>query len=271
MAIHTRVKLIEYCLRRLGNPVIDINIDGLATHPDGTSNSTNSYSTYATDNNDSQIQDCIDDALQVYQEFHYDAIQREYRKHQVTADEITQEWIPIPTNDYTGVANVFPVAQGSDSSSLFSLKYQLRLNELYDLSNVSLTHYTMSQNQLSMIDDILTGVQPFDYNRHMNRLYIYMDWEVDVKADDYILIEAFKIIDPGTYSDVYNDRWLKDYATALLKRQWGQNLSKYNGITLPGGITYNGTDIYSQATTEIQTLEEQIRLTYDTAPQFLIG
>lgn len=268
MAINSRTKLIEYCLRRLGNPVIDINIEGLVTNPDGTTNSTNPY----TGSNESQISDRIDDALQFYQDYHYDAIQRTYVKHQITQDNITNKFVTLGNPDtYTGIVNVFPFEADVSTSSLNSLKYQLRLNELYDLSDVSLTHYVMTQQRLNLIQSIFTGKKSFDFNRHTDELWIYMDWENDVKLDDYIIVEAYKIIDPETYTDVYNDIWLKRYATALLKRQWGENLMKYDGLTLPGGITYNGAGIYDSAITEIQTLEEEMQLKYEELPHFLVG
>ena len=268
--VNTRVKLIEYCLRRLGSPVIDINIDGLATNPDGTANSTNSYATYASDDNDSQIQDRVDDALQFYQDYHYDAIQKTYVKHQLTADDITNKYIPI-TDAYTGVINVFPFEDRNSSSSMFNLRYQLRLNELYDFTDVSVLHYMMTQTHLDMLQSIFTGNKPFDFNRHVDRLYIYMDWTNDVTVGEYLIIEAYKIIDPETYTDVYDDIWLKKYATSLLKRQWGENLMKYDGLTLPGGITYNGSGIYDSAITEITELETEMQTRYEEMPQFLVG
>ena len=267
MAINSRTKLIEYCLRRLGTPVIDINIDGLVTNPDGTTNSTNPY-TDAT--KDSQVSDRIDDALQYYQDYHYDAIQKTYVKHQITSTDITNQWIPI-TDAYTGVVNVFPFEADVSTSSLTSLKYQLRLNELYDFANVSLTHYIMTQQHLDLISGVFSGEKSFDFNRHTDRLKIYMDWENDIKADEYLIIEAYQIIDPETYTDVYNDIWLKRYATSLLKRQWGENLMKYDGLTLPGGITYNGSGIYDSAVTEITELETEMQTKYEEMPQFLVG
>ena len=268
MAVNSRVKLIEYCLRRLGTPVIDVNIDGLVTHPDGTSNSDNPY----TDSTkDSQIQDRVDDALQFYQDYHWDAIQKTYVKHQVTQTDIDNKYLSLLNPDtYTGVVNIFPFEADTSTSSLSSLKYQLRLNELYDLSNVSLTHYVMTQQHLGLIQSIFAGTKPFDFNRHADQLWIYMDWENDVDVGDYLIVEAYKIVDPETYTEVYNDLWLKRYTTALIKRQWGENLSKYDGVTLPGGISYNASTILDSAGSEIETLETEMR-ERDIMPQFLVG
>tara|TARA_Y100000593_G_scaffold94411_1_gene193342 strand:- start:2219 stop:3025 length:807 start_codon:yes stop_codon:yes gene_type:complete len=268
MAINSRVKLIEYCLRRLGTPVIDVNLDGLATYPDGTTNSTNPYTNASAD---SQIQDRIDDALQFFQDYHYDAIKKTYVKHKVTASDISNKYIAITNPDtYTGIVNIFPFEADTSTSSLTSLKYQLSLNELYDMSNVSLTHYVMTQQHLNLIQSIFVGTKPFEFNRHEDKLWIYMDWENDIKEDDYLIVEAYQIIDPETYTEVYNDMWLKRYATALLKRQWGENLSKYDGITLPGGISYNGTGILDSAIGEIETLEAEMK-ERDIMPHFLVG
>ena len=266
MAINSRTKLIEYCLRRLGSPVIDINIDGLVTNPDGTTNSTNPY----TGSADSQISDRIDDALQFYQDYHYDAIQKVYVKHQITSTDITNQWIPI-TDAYTGVINVFPFEDTNSSTNMFNLRYQLRLNELYDFLDVEISNYVISQQHLQLLSNVFSGSHQFDFNRLVDRLHIYLDWTNDVNAGEYFIIEAYKIIDPETYTDVYNDIWLKRYATALLKRQWGENLMKYDGLTLPGGITYNGSAIYDSAITEIDALETEMQSKYEEMPQFLVG
>ena len=266
----TRVKLIDYCLRRLGNPVIDINVEGQTTNPDGSSNSTNDY---VSNENASQILDRIDDALQYYQEYHFDAIKRVFLKYQITQTDIDNKYITVSgmsSDTITGIVKIFPISSSSSGTvNMFDLNYQLRLNDLFDLMDVELLHYTMVNQHLSTIDHLINGTHPFDFDRHDNKLYIYMDWDNDVKVDEYICIESYAIIGPN--ASVYNDRWLKQYATALLKKQWGENLIKYDGITLPGGVTYNASGILSGATEELATLESEMQMRYEEMPQFLVG
>ena len=169
------------------------------------------------------------------------------------------------------IVNVFPFEADVSTSSLNSLKYQLRLNELYDLADVSLTHYVMTQQRLNLIQSVFTGKKSFDFNRHTDELWIYMDWENDVILNDYIIIEAYKIIDPDTYTDVYNDMFLKQYVTSLFKEQWGLNLSKFEGVQMPGGVTLNGRAILEDARTEIAQLQEQMSLSYELPVDFMVG
>ena len=266
----TRVKLIDYCLRRLGNPVIDINIEGQTTNPDGNSNSTNDY---ASNENASQIQDRIDDALQYYQEYHFDAIKRVFLKYQITQTDIDNKYITVSgmsSDTITGIVKIFPISSSSSGTvNMFDLNYQLRLNELFDLMDVELLHYTMVNQHLSTIDHLINGTHPFDFDRHDNKLYIHMDWVTDVNVDEYICVECYAIIGPN--AAVYNDRWLKQYATALLKKQWGENLIKYDGITLPGGVSYNASGILSSANEDLTSLESEMQMRYEEMPQFLVG
>ena len=242
---NSRATLIGYCKRRLGDGLIDINI--------------------TTD----QESDVMDDALSYYQDYHYDAIHRTFLKHQVTADDKTNAYISIGTS-ITGVINVYPI-DSSSTVNMFDLRYQLRLNDLFDFSSTQMMHYAMVSSHLSTIDNLLVGMHPFDFSRHEDKLYIYMDWTNDVDLNEYLLIECYSILDPDTYTSVYNDRWLKRYATALMKQQWGTNLSKYEGLQLPGGVTYSGATLMQEATTEIETLETQMQMNYEEMPQFLIG
>ncbi len=266
----TRKTLIDYCLRRLGSPVIDINIEGQEYDPDGTENTTNDYT-----NNESasQIQDRIDDALQYYQEYHYDAIKKVFLKYQITQTDIDNQYITVSSmasDTITGITKIFPISDSSSGTvNMFDLNYQLRLNDLFDLMDVELLHYTMVNQHLSTIDHLLSGTHHFEFDRHDNKLYIYMDWENDVTVDEYICVECYAIIAPN--ASVYNDRWLKQYSTALLKKQWGENLIKYDGVTLPGGVTYNASGILSAATDEITTLETEMQTRYEEMPQFLVG
>ena len=187
----------------------------------------------------------------------------------VTLGDVDNEYIPIGSN-ILGVTNVFPISSTS-SSNLFDLNYQLRQNDLWTLVSADLLHYEIVQEQLSTVQRMLVGTHTFEFSRHMNKLFVYMDWDKDFNIDEYMVMEVYSIIDPDTYTEVYNDVWLKKYITALIKRQWGQNLFKYEGIQLPGGLTYSGSAIYDQATTEIENLEVEMASKYEEMPQFLIG
>lgn len=242
---NSRETLISYCKRKLGDGVIDINV---STDQEG---------------------DVVDDALQYYQDYHYDAISRSYLKHQVTASDKTNKYIAIGTS-VTGVSNVFPV-ESSSNVNMFDLRYQLRLNDLYDFTDTQMVHYAMVSGHMETIDNLMVGHHPFQFSRHEDRLYIYMDWTNDVAEDEYLVIEVHEILDPDTYTSVYNDRWLKRYSTALMKKQWGTNLSKFEGLQLPGGITYSGATMLQEATTELETLETQMQMNYEEMPHMLIG
>jgi hypothetical protein len=267
----TKATFKSYCLRNLGFGVIDINVS------------------------DDQADDRIDEALQYFAQYHYDGVERMYLKHLITSAEVTRarandtatatdkidstvtadwlegnNWIPVP-DTVVSVIQVYPFNEGS-TSNMFDVRYQLRLNDLYDFSSQSILHYDMTMKHLDFLEHILVGETPIRFNQHQNRLYIDMDWANDVTADeDFILIECFRKLDPTTYTDIFDDIYLKRYATALLKRQWGANLSKFNGITMLGGVTMNGETLYSQAQEEILRLEEQIQLAFELPPMYQIG
>jgi hypothetical protein len=245
---NTRQELIDYALRRLGAPVIEINID------------------------DDQIEDRVDDALQFYQEYHSDATMRVYLKHQITADDVTNKYITLNDN-ILYVKRVFPIGDSQSSINMFSVKYQMHLNDLYDLSYVGdLMYYEMVQQYVSLLDMKLNGNGEFvRFNRHMNQLHLDLDWESDVKENDYVIVECMRIVDPSTYSDVYNDMFLKQYVTALIKQQWGANLIKFEGMQLPGGVTLNGRQLFDDATEEISQIREQMQLNYEMPVDFYIG
>ena len=189
---------------------------------------------------DDQADDRIDEALQYFSQYHYDGI--------------------------------FPFSDTSSRSSLFDVRYQLRLNDLYDFSSQSVIHYEMTMKHLDFLEHILVGETPIRFNQHQNRLYIDADWQNDFVADqDYLVIECYRKLDPDSYTDVYDDIYLKRYATALLKRQWGANLSKFSGVAMLGGVTMNGETIFSQAQEELQRLEEQIQLAYELPVNYMIG
>jgi len=270
MAIPTTKETFkDYCLRALGFGVIDINVS------------------------DDQIDDRIDEGLQYFAQYHYDGIEKMYLKHQLTAAEITRartnittsatdsldstitanwaegaNWIPVP-QAVVSVLQVFPF-DDSSTNNMFDVRYQLRLNDMYDFSSTSVINYQMTMDNLDMLSHILVGETPIRYNQHQNRLYIDMDWEA-VTEDEFIVIECYRKLDPASYTDIFDDIYLKRYTTALIKRQWGANLSKFSGVAMLGGVTMNGETIFSQANEEIQRLEEQIQLTFELPVSGMIG
>lgn len=243
----SRQQLIDYCLRKLGHPVIEINIDV------------------------DQIEDRIDEAFQLYRDFHFDAVELVYLKEQITSNTISQQYITL--NDaVTSVVRVLPFSSKSTSGmDMFDVRYQILLNDLYSIQSTDVIYYTQIKTHLQLIQDLLVGQKPVRFNRHQNRLYIDMDWSSDVSPGEYIIIEAYRILDPTTYTDVYNDGFLKKYATALLKQQWGINMKKFEGVQLPGGVTLNGQKIYDEATEEIAALKEEVQNTYQLPVDMLVG
>lgn len=244
--ISSRSGLSDYCLRALGEPVIEVNVD------------------------DDQIDDRIDEAIQMFQEYHSDAVVRTFRKHVVTTTDITNEYIALP-EDMLFVKSVLPIsANGYDD---FSVEYQLNLNDLYGLRNPGdLVSYELTKQHMRLLDMSINGLsQQVTFNRHMDRLMIEFEWGTDIEAGQYIVIEGYQTLDPETYTDVYNDHWLKKYCTALYKRQWGSNLLKFEGIQMPGGVTLNGRQIYEDAIQDIEKLEEELKLTWQDPTDFYVG
>jgi len=249
----TREQLKDYCLRRLGFPVIDINVD------------------------DDQVEDRIDDALQKFRDYHYDGTERVYLAHQVTSGDISNTYITL-ADSIIGISRVFPFTGLSLSSSgsgqgfnIFDINYQIRLNDFYNLTSSSYTYYVIAREHLAMLDMIVTGEQIFTYNKKVNRLTLAVDWASKFSAGDYIAFEGFRIVDPTVYTKVFNDSWLKGYTTQLIKRQWGENLKKYGNYTLPGGLVVNGQQIYDEAMAEIARLDEKLRDVYEEPPMMLVG
>jgi len=241
----TRSAFKEYCLRRLGKPVIEINVD------------------------EDQVEDRIDDALQYYWDYHFDGTEKIYYKHLVTDADKTNKYITVPDN-VIGAVNLFNIADPSiRSDDLFNIRYQIALNDLYTLTSVSMVPYYMVMEHLSLISEMLVGKQLLRFNRHMNRLYIDMDW--NSLSNEYLLVEAYQIIDPTEYVDVWKDQWLMRYATALIKRQWGSNLTKFTGMQLPGGLTFNGEKIYNDAVAEITDLEDKMISSYSLPVMDMVG
>ena len=240
----SRANLKEYALRALGKPVIEINVD------------------------DDQLEDRLDEALQYFAQYHYDGIRRTYLKYQLTqADKdrliadgsaesatkgsVTTSWTEgqnflICPESVVSVINIFPFSN-KGNLNLFDVRYQLRLNDLYDFSSTSIINYDVVLRHLDFLDHILVGEKPIRFNTLSNRLYIDMDWNEDIDADEYLIIECYRQIDPTQHTRMFDDIMLKRYATALIKRQWGQNLSKFNGTAMLGGVTLNGPELFSTA------------------------
>lgn len=248
----SRTELKDYCLRKLGFPVIDINLD------------------------EDQIDDRVDDALQKFREYHYDGTEEIYLAHQVTANNISDGYVNVSDN-IIGITRVMPITGSSISSNasqgfnIFDINYQIRLNDFYNLLSSSYTYYVIARQHLEMLNMIVTGELPFTYNKKTNRIYVNMDWAGRVNEGQYIVFQAQRITDPSTYSKVFNDIWLKSYTTALIKRQWGSNLTKYANYTLPGGLTINGEKIYADAVEEVEKLEIELRDVYEAPPQMIVG
>lgn len=242
----TREAFKSYCLRRLGEPVVDVNVD------------------------DEQVEDRIDEALKYYQDYHFDGTERVLIKHVVTATDVTNGYITLSDN-VIGINRILDVGQAVQSSNLFNIRYQIHLNDLFDLSASSYVPYVTAMRHVESLEELFVGKKPIRYNRHTNRLHIDMDWDNDVEADEYIIVDAYQILDGDTYTDLWGDRWLSRYATALIKRQWGSNLTKFEGLQMPGGITFNGAKIYDDAESEIQKLEEEMIVNYSLPVQDMIG
>ena len=242
----TRALLQDYCLRNLGAPVIEINVD------------------------EDQIEDRTDEAIQFYQEFHSDAVIREYLKHELTATDITNSYITV-ADSVTSIVRLLKI-NASSGSVLFDMGYHMRMNDIFMLQGLAtqLQSYEQSQQKLSLIDHTLNTEEHIRFSRHINRVHMDEGFG-DLVAGEFIVLEVYSIIDPGTYADVYNDFYLKKYLTALIKRQWGANMMKFDGFQLPGGITMNGRQMFEDAIEEITGLEEECRLMWAMPDNFLMG
>lgn len=275
----TRQQLIDYCLRRLGAPVLEINVD------------------------DDQIDDLVDDALQYFQERHFDGVERMYLKYKITEEDVNRgkaigtngvgivtttgtanisgigstsfnfyensNFIQVP-DSIIGIEKVFKFDSSSISAGMFSIKYQLFLNDLYYFNSVELLQYSMVKTYLEDIDFLLTTDKQIRYNKRQNRLYLDIDWGTKAK-DTFIVIDCYRILDPNDFTKVWNDSFLKKYLTALIKRQWGQNLIKFRGVKLPGGVELNGREIYEDAERELEDLKQRMSMEYELPPYDFIG
>ena len=312
----TRAELKEYCLRKLGKPVIEINVD------------------------DDQVDDRIDEALSFFEDYHFDGTEKIYMKHQLTVEDINRRWIYAP-DAVTFVTGVFPFDDSNASINMFDLRYQLRLNDLYDFTSVSYVSYEITMQHIRTLQLLFSGTPQFRFNRKQNKVFLDIDWTRDVLPGQYVVIECYRTLNPSTitltgtcatttgsntvigtgtvfdqqllendfvnfgteslqiakinsptsiivrgpaattqnnvtmtadgYSDVFNDRFLKKYATALIKLQWGNNLSKFAGIQMPGGVTLDGVRIMTEAREEIEKLEEEMQIINVLPGEIMMG
>lgn len=271
----TRQQLVDYCLRRLGAPVLEINVD------------------------DDQIDDLVDDALQYFHERHFDGVERMYLKYQITQNDIDRgrggktngvgvvtttgvsntntsfnfyeasNYIQVP-DSVIGIEKIFKFDTSSISGGMFSIKYQLFLNDLYYFNSIDLLQYAMTKSYLEDIDFLLTTDKQVRFNKRQNRLYLDIDWGAQ-SVGKFIVIDCYRILDPNDFTKVYNDSFLKKYLTALIKKQWGQNLIKFRGVKLPGGIELNGREIYEDAERELDAIKQSMTLEYELPPYDFIG
>jgi len=244
----SRQTLIDYCLRRLGSPVIEINVD--------------------TD----QVEDRVDDAVALFREYHDDATVRIFLKHQVTQTDIDNGYIPISA-DIPFIRRVMPLNPTYSNVNMFDIRYQMMLNSLGDFMQFAggMSYYYQLEQYLDYLDNLLTGQPITTFSRNQNRLYLHGNFEdKDVLVDQYIIAECFQLVDDATYN-IWDDIFLRDYTTQCIKQQWGANLIKFEGMQLPGGVTMNGRQIYDDATAEMQRLEEKLRLEHEMPVDFFMG
>ena len=250
----TRQQLIDYCLRALGAPVIEINVD------------------------EDQLEDRADEAIQYYQEYHGDAVVRNLRKHQLTQADIDNGYIEIP-NTFLSVNNILDTRASGSNAGMFSVDYQLHLNDIFDLGGPyggGIVNYEITKQYMSLIQRNINGVtEKLEFSRHKNRVNFFSEETYQspsgLGVGNYLIFDGYEVVDPDTFTDVYNDMFLKKYLTALIKRQWGTNLIKFEGMQLPGGVTLNGRQIFDDAREEITKLEEEMLLKHEMPPHFFIG
>lgn len=229
----TRALFSEYCLRKIGKPVIEINVS-----PD-------------------QVEDRIDEALKYYNDYHFDGASKIYYKHLVTQTDKDNKYITVPAT-ITGITRIFNIGDPSmNTSDIFNIRYQIALNDMYTLTSVSMVPYYLAMEHLALIQELLVGQQPIRFNRHENRVHVDMNWD-KAQVGNYIMFEAYEVLDANTYSDIWSDRWLQNYAACLIKEQWGQNITKFSNYSFPGGQTFNGERILNDAQRERAKLEEEM-------------
>lgn len=246
MAVPTsREEFKQYCLRKLGKPVIEINVD------------------------DDQVEDRIDEALKYYWDYHFDGVEKTYYKYQVLETDYNNKYITLPDN-ILGATNIFNPSTAFGIGDMFNIRYQIALNDLYTLTSVSVVPYYLARTHLNVLAEMLVGTQPIRFNRNMHRLYIDADWTM-MPAGTWLVVEAYQIVDPDTYTDTWGERWLGRYATALIKKQWGSNLTKFTGMQLPGGVMFNGEKIFNDASAELDQLEHEMIHSYSLPNSDMYG
>lgn len=244
-----RQSFTDRCLRKLGYPVLEINVD------------------------DDQVADRVDDAVMKYWEFHYDGNQKLYYRYQITANDIANTSITLPTT-MTGVTRVFPLYGGfalTNALNMFDIRYQWMLNQLPNLASLSYVDYEITMMHIEQLNFFFNGIPGIRFNKVQHVLNIDIAWSSDVKPGDWIVVEGTMEVDPDTFTDVWKDPWLYKYATAMIKQQWGTNMKKFGAVALMGGVSMNGQQIYDEATAEIAALELELRDTYEEPPQFRMG
>jgi len=226
------------------------------------------------------VEDRIDDALQYWQDYHFDGLQKIYYVKGILQTDIDQKYINLSnvldasnnTMEIVGVTRVFPITDSQAAVNMFDLRYQLRLNELYDFTSASYINYTLTQQHLRSLELMFTGEVPIRFQRHMQKLFIDWAWGTSqANVGDIVVAECYASINPDVYGRVWNDRWMKEYATALIKRMWGNNLKKFAGLQLPGSVTLNGDRIFQEAIDEIAKLEQQMQTEYGAPLEFMMN
>jgi len=271
----SRQQLIDYCLRKLGAPVLEVNVA------------------------EEQLDDLVDDALQYFNERHFDGVSKVFMKYKITEDdkkrgrarggesslgittttvttdlgtfnwEENSNYIPIP-DSVIGVERVFKLSNRTIASNLFNINYQLFINDIYWFSSTEMLNYYVTKRYLEDIDWIVNPEKQIRFNKRQNRLYLDTSWDT-LPVDDYLLIECYRILNPAESTNVWNDSFLKMYLTALIKKQWGQNLIKFQGVKLPGGVELNGRQLYDDAVAEIQLIKDKMMIEHELPPLDLVG
>ena len=288
-SVGNRGSFKEYCLRRLGAPVLEINVD------------------------DEQVEDAIDDGIQYFNERHFDGVERMYLKYRISEEDInrgkahgtttttmggtgtghgivntsgistsiagygtttsnwyeTSNFLQVP-EDVLGVEKIFKFDTSSISGGMFSIKYQLFMNDMYYFNSVNLLQYAMTKSYLEDIDHLLTTDKQIRFNKRQGRLYLDIDWGAE-SVDNWLILDCYRALDPATFGNMFNDLFLKQWVTALIKKQWGINMSKFKGVKLPGGIEMNGSQIYSEAVSELDSLRGRMASEWELPPYDFIG
>lgn len=239
----TRDGFKEYVLRKLGKPVIEINVS------------------------DEQVEDRIDEALEYYYDYHFDGSEKEYYKILITQEDLDNKYFTLPEGiEPTHILNP-PLGMGG---GMFNVEYQFMLNNLHEISNGGISNLVMSLSNLRFMEDVLKGWTPISFNRHTDKLYIHTDWD-KFTVGNYIVAVGYKRLDVDTYIDIWGDRWLQNYAAAKIQENWGRNLTKFEGMQLPGGVTFNGQQILSDAQNDILRLEDEMIKSYSIPTEIFIG